>query len=286
MSVTDGMAHATLGTNTGGLCRIPAALCGIVGFKSTAGRISTEGVVPLSYSLDSVGPLANSVSCCAVVDAVIAGGRAKDAEPFPVEGLRLGAPRFCVLDDHVARSFEHALRRLSEAGTETALDELAEIPEINKGGGIVDMEAYAWHRPLVEKYADRYDPWILARFDLPKQQSAADYIDLLRARRDLIERVHRTSRRFDALVMPTVAITAPTLAELEGPEASTWANMLVLRNTMVGNFLDRTAISLPCHGAGEAPVGLLLIGEHGDDRRLLSLAAGVEGVVSPNQGNR
>ena len=292
VSVADGMAYATLGTDTGGSCRIPAALCGIVGFKSTAGRISTDGVVPLSFSLDSVGPLANSVSCCAIVDGVIAGGETVDAEPFPTGGLRLAVPRSYVLedlDDHVARTFEHALQRLSEAGakiTEIALSELTEIPAINKGGGIVGMEAYAWHRPFVEKYADRYDPWILARFDLPKQQSAADYIDLVGARRDLIERVHRVSRHFDALVMPTVAITAPTLAELEDPEASTRANILVLRNTMVGNFLDRTAISLPCHGEGEAPVGLMLIGEHGADRRLLSLAAGVEGVVSPNPDHR
>ena len=166
--------------------------------------------------------------------------------------------------------------------TEIALDELTEIPGVNRNGGIVGMEAHAWHRPFVDKYADRYDPWILARFDLPKQQSAADYIDAVRARRDLIERVHRVSRRFDALVMPAVAITAPTLAELEGPEASMRANLLVLRNTMVGNILDRTAISLPCHAEGEAPVGLMLVGEHGDDRRLLSLAAGIEGIVSPN----
>ncbi|MDP6773055.1 MAG: amidase [Rhodospirillales bacterium] len=226
VSVADGMAGATLGTDTGGSCRIPAALCGIVGFKSTAKRIPREGVVPLSASFDSVGPLANSVSCCAIVDSVVAGRQVKDAEPFPADGLRLSAPRSYVLDDlddHVARTYEHALRRLSEAGariTEIALDELTEIPGVNRNGGIVGMEAHAWHRPFVDKYADRYDPWILARFDLPKQQSAADYIDAVRARRDLIERVHRVSRRFDALVMPAVAITAPTLAELEGPEAS------------------------------------------------------------------
>ena len=141
---------------------------------------------------------------------------------------------------------------------------------------MVGAEAYAWHRPLLETRAEFYDPWVRARFDAGRAQSAADYIDLLHARARLTAAVHLRSRVFDALLLPTVQIVAPTIESMRDPDISNPTNLLCLRNTAIGNFLDRPAISIPCHAPGSAPVGLMLMGETLGDRRLLSIARGLE----------
>jgi aspartyl-tRNA(Asn)/glutamyl-tRNA(Gln) amidotransferase subunit A len=287
VSVTDAMAVGALGTDTGGSCRIPAALCGIVGYKPTAKRIPLSGVLPLSFSLDSVGPLAPTVACCATLDAIMAGEEPTEVEPFPVRGLRLAAPQAVVLeglDEPVSRSYAAALSALSKAGaviTHIALDELKEIATLNARGGFAASEAYAWHRKLIETKGAQYDPRVLMRIVRGKDIDAAEYIALNRGRADLIRRVAAITGRYDALVMPTVPLIAPPLAELEAEERYRKVNLQVLRNPTVANMLDRCAISLPCHAAGEAPVGLMLIGEHGGDRRLFEIAAGIEAIVSP-----
>ncbi|MEK7819683.1 MAG: amidase, partial [Pseudomonadota bacterium] len=159
VAVADGMVPAALGTDTGGSCRIPAALCGITGFKSTAARIPREGVIPLSSTLDSIGSLAHGVSCCAILDAVLAGGAPEAVQPPPIAGLTLALPKTYVLDgldETVARTFERALKALSAAGAilvEVPFAELAEIPVLNSRGGMVNAEAYAWHRPIIERAA-------------------------------------------------------------------------------------------------------------------------------------
>jgi aspartyl-tRNA(Asn)/glutamyl-tRNA(Gln) amidotransferase subunit A len=287
VSVTDGMAVGALGTDTGGSCRIPAALCGVVGYKPTAKRIPLGGVLPLSFSLDSVGPLAPTVACCAALDAIMAGEEPAEVEPFPVRGVRLAAPQAVVLeglDEPVSRSYAAALSALSKAGaaiTDIALDELNEIATLNARGGFAASEAYAWHRKLIETKGAQYDPRVLMRIVRGKDIDAAEYIALNRGRADLIRRVATITGRYDALVMPTVPLIAPPLAELEAEERYRKVNLQVLRNPTVANMLDRCAISLPCHAAGEAPVGLMLIGEHGGDRRLFEIAAGIEAIVSP-----
>jgi aspartyl-tRNA(Asn)/glutamyl-tRNA(Gln) amidotransferase subunit A len=287
VSVTDGMAVGALGTDTGGSCRIPAALCGIVGYKPTARRIPLGGVLPLSFSLDSVGPLAPTVACCAALDAIMAGEEPGDIEPFPLRGLRLAAPQAVVLDgldQAVARSYAGALSALSEAGAaiaDIALRELAEIATLNGRGSFAASEAYAWHRRLIEAKGGLYDPRVLMRIMGGKDMAAADYIELNRGRADLIRRVAAITHRYDALVMPTVPVIAPPLAALAAEEPYRKANLQLLRNPTVANMLDRCAISLPCHRHGEAPVGLMLIGEHGGDRRLFAIAAGIEAIVSP-----
>jgi aspartyl-tRNA(Asn)/glutamyl-tRNA(Gln) amidotransferase subunit A len=287
VSITDGMAFGALGSDTGGSCRIPAALCGIVGFKPTAHRIPTAGAFPLSTSLDSIGPLAATVACCAALDAVLAGEPAGDLPPFPLAGLRLALPQTMVLENvepAVARAFDSALDALRKAGVriaDIALRELAELRQINAKGGLAPPEAYAVHRALIAEAEKMYDPRVLVRILRGQEQEAADYIDLLNARADFIRRVAAVTAPYDALVMPTVPVTAPRLADLAADEAYRHANFLVLRNPSVANFLDRCSISIPCHRAGEAPVGLMLIGEHGADRRLLALAAAIEAVVSP-----
>ena len=287
VSVTDGMAMAALGTDTGGSCRIPAALCGIVGFKPTAARVPTAGTMPLSQTLDSIGPLAPTVACCAVLDAVLAGQAPDELEAFPLDGLRLAVPQTLVLDGldrDVSGAFAAALSALSGAGArivDIPLRELAELAQVNRKGGFVTAEAYAVHRPLIKVKGKDYDPFVLARIERGKEQDAADYIELQWLREEMIRRLNETTAPFDALLMPTVPIIAPTFRELAAPETARATNMLLLRNPAIANFFDRCAISIPCHRAGDAPVGLMLIGESGADRRLFAIAEAVEGLVSP-----
>jgi aspartyl-tRNA(Asn)/glutamyl-tRNA(Gln) amidotransferase subunit A len=285
VSVADRMAVAALGTDTGGSVRIPAAVCGIVGFKPTARRVPIDGVVPLSTSLDSIGPLANSVECCAIVDAVFAGEPIAIPAAAPLAGLRLAVPMHFVMDDLdpvVATAFERALKALSGVGVKIEridLPALNELNTINARGTFAAAEAYAWHRKLIERRGADYDPFVHPRIMRGKEMGAADYIDLLAARADLQKRVSAITSNYDAVVMPTCAIAAPTLDEVSTPDGFTRKNMLLLRNTTVGNFLDRCGISLPCHAPGELPVGFMLMGEAMADKRLLAIARSAAPVV-------
>lgn len=282
IAVTEQMTVASLGTDTGGSCRIPAALCGIVGFKPSAASVPQDGVSPLSSSLDSVGTLGASVECVAILHEVLASDSIMPLTDVRLEGLRLAVPETLVLDgmdDTVAATFEKALQRLQQAGVRIehiALTELGELPAINGKGGFAAAEAWAWHRELIGEARDRYDPNVVARIEKGRDQSAADYIDLLAARANLQRRVAAISSQYDALVFPTVPTVAPTIADMEDPQRFHEANLLMLRNPSVANFLDRCSLSLPCHQHGSAPVGLMLTGEHGADRRLLGIARAVE----------
>jgi aspartyl-tRNA(Asn)/glutamyl-tRNA(Gln) amidotransferase subunit A len=288
VSITDEMAYAALGTDTGGSCRIPAALCGTVGFKPTARRVPLEGVFPLSHSLDSVGSLAASVSCCAAIDAVLAGEAVTPLPALAVNSLRFAVPQTYVLDgmdDTVARTFEAALAKLRAAGAsivDIPLRELGELPGINAKGGFPAAEAYALHKDLMAQKGGGYDPRVRVRIMRGTEQNEADYLALRAARADLIERVRKLTGEYDAVLMPTVPLVAPLLSDVDSDEAFGRLNLLMLRNPTVANFLDRCAVSVPCHRAGDAPVGLGLMGEHGTDRWLLAIAAAVESVVSPS----
>ena len=285
VAVADGMAYAGLGTDTGGSCRVPAAMCGIVGYKPTARRVPITGILPLSTSLDSVGPLANSVACCAAVDAIFAGVALPDLKPLPLAGLRLAVPSNYMLDGldaEVAATFSRALARLSAAGarvTHVAFAALDAIPAANATGGITAPEAWAWHRKLIAAKADGYDPRVLKRIMGGERMGAADYIDVLGARASIIARFDAETAPYDALVMPTCALVPPAIAALDDEAEYTRVNMLQLRNTAAGNFLDRCAISLPCHRPGDAPVGLMLMGETMGDARLFAIAAAVEEII-------
>jgi aspartyl-tRNA(Asn)/glutamyl-tRNA(Gln) amidotransferase subunit A len=285
VSITDGMAHGALGTDTGGSCRIPAAYCGIVGYKPTARRIPLDGGVPLSVTLDSYGPIARSVGCCAAMDAVLADEPIAPVAPRPVKGLRLAMPTTVMLDDlsgTVARAFEHALDRLADAGAvieRIVVPEFAEVAALNVGGGFSAAESWAWHRALIARKAELYDPRVISRIRRGESLSAADYVDLLGIRRTIIAGFERRVAPYDALIAPTVAITTPVIADLAQDAAYTKANMLSLRNCALINILDGCAISLPCHREGEAPVGLMLAAAGGSDRRIFELASGVEPIV-------
>ncbi len=286
VSVADRMAVAALGTDTGGSVRIPAAVCGIVGFKPTARRVPIDGVVPLSTSLDSIGPLANSVEDCAIVDAVFAAEPVSVPEPMPLAGLRLAVPRHFIMDELdavVAKAFERALKALAAKGVKIDhidLPHLNELPAINAKGGFAASEAYAWHRELIARRHNDYDQFVAPRIMRGKEMSAADYIDLLGKRADLCRRVSAITSNYDAVAMPTCAIVAPTLDEVSTAEGFTRKNLLLLRNTTVGNFLDRCSISLPCHAMGELPVGFMLMGEAMADKRVLAMARSVAPAVA------
>ncbi|MBB5692427.1 amidase [Muricoccus pecuniae] len=287
VAVADGMGFGAIGSDTGGSCRVPAALCGITGFKPTARRVPTAGAFPLSTTLDSIGPLAPSAACCAVLDAVMAGEEgAAPPSPMPLEGLRLGLPSATYLFDGLApaviAAFDIALRRLEAAGAkliDVALPELAEIPAANATGGFAASEAWALHRELIGRSRELYDPMILARIERGSSMTAAELIALMSERARIIAAIAPRTAPFDAIVAPTCPLTPPSIAELEAVEDFNRVNLLLLRNTAVGNFLDRCSISLPCHAEGEAPVGLMLTGEHGGDRRLLAVARAVEGAL-------
>ena len=287
VSVTDGMAFAALGTDTGGSCRIPAALCGLTGFKPTAARVPQDGVLPLSSSLDSVGTIAASVACCAALDAVLSGEDSFDLPSIPLDGLRLAVPQTLVfdgVDSNVSRAFARAQSKLSNAGVQIVdipLRELAELQQINAKGGFGAAESYAFHRPLIAAKHDLYDPRVLSRILRGKEQNAADYIDLLNARNDFIRRVRTIVAPYDALLMPTVPVVAPRLRDLESEDAYRDVNLLILRNPTVANFLDGCSISIPCHEPGDAPVGLMLIGQTNGDARILAIAATIEYLVTP-----
>jgi aspartyl-tRNA(Asn)/glutamyl-tRNA(Gln) amidotransferase subunit A len=285
VSIADGMAHGALGTDTGGSCRIPAAYNGIVGFKPTQRRVPLDGGVPLSFTLDSFGPLARTVGCCAVLDAVLADEPVRPLQPRPVKGMRLAVPTTVALDeleDEVARTFERALEALSRQGAlieRIAVPEFLDVGVMNAKGGFAASESYAWHRYLLTSKGDVYDPRVSSRILRGEGLSAADYIDLLGARRSLIARTAVRIAPYDAFVMPTSAITPPRIADLADDKAFTKANLLSLRNCTLINMIDGCAISLPAHREGEAPVGLMLAASSGSDRRIFELAAGMEDVI-------
>jgi aspartyl-tRNA(Asn)/glutamyl-tRNA(Gln) amidotransferase subunit A len=286
VAVADGMVAAGLGTDTGGSCRIPAAFCGIVGYKPTARRVPIAGVLPLAPSLDSVGPLAPSVACCAEIDAILAGDNPTAPPPARLDGLRLAVPENMVLDgmdDVVAALFDRALSTLSAAGARIErirFADFAELPAVNAKGGFAASEGYAWHRHLLATRGSGYDPRIRVRIARGEHMAAADYLDLLQARTRLIASFDRATAPYDGVLMPSVPIIAPRIADLDDERAYNSVNMLILRNTAIGNFFDRCAISLPCHRDGEPPVGLMLMGETMGDARLFEIAAAVEAALS------
>lgn len=287
VSVTDGMAVVGIGSDTGGSVRIPSALCGLTGFKPTQRRVPIEGTLPLSTSLDSIGPLAASVRCCAIVDAVLAGEAPLPPPARELPGARLAIPETLVLADMdavVAAAFERACATLQTAGARIqriAVPEFAELGRLHARGTLASAEAWAWHRALLNARGDEYDPRVGLRMRGGETMGAADYVDLVKARRRWIAQVEARIAGFDALLMPTVPIVAPLIGELQGSDQAYFAaNGLILRNPTLINFLDGCALSLPCHAAGAAPVGLMLAAAGGRDHDLLALGEAVEQALA------
>jgi aspartyl-tRNA(Asn)/glutamyl-tRNA(Gln) amidotransferase subunit A len=286
----DGMCVMALGSDTRGSIRIPAAFCGITGFKPTARRVPREGAFPLSYTLDSVGPLANSVACCAAYDAILAGEPAEPLPELPAKGLRLLLPKSVVrdgLDREVKESFENSLERLQGAGamvTEMPVPAFDRQSEYFKGGGYAGAEAYAIHRKNKERLPE-YDPRVAKRVLLGADLSAADYVDLGLLRAEFRREVSAALAPFDAFVLPTVPCIAPPIAEVDASDEAYFRwNTRILGIVGLVNFLDGCAASLPCHERAHvpsrAPVGLMVCGPAMSDRRILAVAAAIERALA------
>lgn len=283
VATADGMGFAGLGSDTGGSCRLPAAFCGIVGWKPTARRVPLHGTLPLSPTLDSIGPLARSVDCCALLDRLMAGEEIWSPLPrSSVAGLRLGVLQGYVTEDWdsaVTETFERTLVLLSAAGARVealTVPELPEIPAALTRCSFAAAESWSWHRDIVARDAAAYDPRTLPRIHRGAQMLAADYVWLNAERARLIAAITRQITQFDAVLMPTCPITPPAIADVELEADYNRINTLVNRNPTIANFLDGCAISLPCHRPGDAPVGLMMMGGSMGDARLLSVAAAVE----------
>ncbi len=285
VAVVDGMCDIAVGSDTGGSTRIPAALCGLVGFKPTRHRVPTGGAFPLSFTLDSIGPMARTVAECFAADAVLAGHDDVRVEAAPLNGLRIGVARGFPLDDldaAVAGAFEAALKTLSRAGvklTDVTCDAFDAVTRVNARGGIVPAEAYAIHRARLARAGDRIDPFIAARIRRGETMTAADYVDNLRERAAAIELMNDVAAEFDALIMPTTPIVAPLMSEVRSADGFNRINALLLRNTATVNFLDQCAISLPLAFDAGLPRGLMLIGRTDHDQDLFEVALAIEPLL-------
>lgn len=284
ISVADGMAAAAIGTDTGGSVRIPAALNGLVGFKPTARRVPLDGVLPLSFSLDSVGPIARSVNDCALLDAVLADERGTPP-PVALRELRLAVPTSMVQADlsaDVAGAFAAALTRLSEAGVklvELSMKEFELAAEFGRPNVLSSAQAFWWHRPFLQ-HAAAYDPRVLVRIRPGELVDAAAYIDMLRLRERFVRAVASAVTGYDALLMPTTPDVAPPIADVVASDENyvRW-NGRMLRNTSLVNLFDGCALSLPCHQEGAAPVGLMVAGPANADRQVLAVGLALERIV-------
>lgn len=285
VAVADGMVPLAIGSDTGGSCRTPAAYNGIVGYKSSTGRVSTVGAYPLSKTLDSIGPLAQTVDCCALADAVMAGDWDGVIEA-PRHSLRFAMPRDYfsgVLDEAVTSAFDRAAAHLSQAGIlieEAAFPELAQLPGINAKGGISAVEAFLHHRAQIAEKGDGYDQRVRRRIESGALISAPDYVELLAMRQKLIRQFNAAMTGFNAIVMPTTCNAPPPISALARDEDYSKLNFMSLRNTFTGNFLDCCGISLPMHREGEPPTGLMLMAPHGQDQQMFTIAKVVEGMLA------
>jgi aspartyl-tRNA(Asn)/glutamyl-tRNA(Gln) amidotransferase subunit A len=286
VAVADGMCEIAIGSDTGGSTRAPASFCGIVGWKPSRQRVPTQGAFPLSYTLDSIGPMARSVAECFAADAAMAGEELAALEAAPLAGLRLGIPQgfpLSGLDATVTAAWQAALGRLGKAGvrlSDETIPLLDEMVQVNTKGGFAPPEAFAIHRERMARRAADIDEHVRARIERGRTVSAADYVEMAQDRARLIAAMDARLSDFDALILPTTPIVAPRIADIATPETFGPANMLTLRNTSTLNFFDLCAISLPMPRAGGLPTGLMLAARNGQDRRLFRIAAAVEKLLA------
>ncbi len=282
VAVAAGMAPMALGSDTGGSVRIPASLCGTVGLKTTVGQVSRAGVFPLSWSLDSVGPLTRSVADAALVYQHIQGVDARDpstqaAQPQDVltglhdgvRGLRLAFAE-TVFWDEADADVSAAVRACGDVFTDLGAHvERLDFPEaaaalaLNPRGLVIAAEAYTLHQERLETQLEQYDPIISQRMIQGKQISATDYLNTTRAWDRLRQQVQRRLCDVDALLVPTTMIAARPMAEADASmDAYTACNLRYLRNTSIGNILGLCGLSVPC-GFTRAglPIGLMIYGK-------------------------
>lgn len=281
VAAADGIGEIAIGTDTGGSTRIPAAFCGVTGFKPTVKRVPRTGAFPLSFTLDSIGPIARSVADCANADAVLAGETPSPLAAIDLKGVRAGLVQGYPiegLDETVGKAYPLALAKLGShwKAADITLKALDVMYTANERGGVAPPEAYAIHRTLLAEAGEGVDPNVRMRLLRSEKTSAADYILALRDRESGIAQMDAVFDQVDVLVMPTVQIVAPSMDEVSTAESFTRRNVQALMNTAIWNFFDTCAISLPIRLGNALPCGLMLVGRHGGDRKLLAVAAAVE----------
>jgi aspartyl-tRNA(Asn)/glutamyl-tRNA(Gln) amidotransferase subunit A len=295
-SVAAGMALATVGTDTGGSIRIPAAACGIVGLKPTFGEISIEGVVPLSRTMDHVGPLTATVAdACLMYHALVGDPAAALPAPMPVSALRLAVPRpyFCdLLDREVRRAFEGALDRLRSTVarvTDIEIKHAADIAPIYLH--IVLADAAAYHAATLDAMPERYTPAVRQRLEMGRYILAEDYVRALAGREVLRREVDAALAHHDGLVLPTLPIPAPPLGAntVDLDSRTEPVRNVMLRLTQLFDITGHPAISLPSGTTSAGlPCGVQLVGCRHETDALLRMALACEpyiaGAAAPRSG--
>jgi Asp-tRNA(Asn)/Glu-tRNA(Gln) amidotransferase A subunit family amidase len=283
------LADIGLGSDTGGSIRIPAALSGLVGFKSTARLVPTLGALPLSTTLDTVGAITRDVLGAIQAHEILA------ARKVLIQAKSLEAYRVALitsvfeddLDETVSRVWQRSLSNLSKLGLQIdqiELPELREISHMNRSGGFSPIESYRWHKDLISKHENEYDPRVAKRILLGRTATESDYATLQRERREWINKVAAKLAHFDAVLSPTVPMVAPSIASIATDDAEFFrVNTLLLRNPSIINLLDGCAISLPCQSSEELPVGLMLWHSAMRDDTLLNLALSVQDSLAKTQ---
>ena len=285
VAVGDGMCAVTIGTDTGGSTRIPAALCGLVGFKPSKQRVPTIGAYPLSSTFDSIGVMARSVHACVRTDEIIAGKGHHAFAPDALLGVRVGVVQgapLAELDETVQKRFDFAIDSVKRAGADVS-DEviglLDEAATVNAKGGLVAPEAFKLYGAILKAHGSEIDPNIRARIERGRTIDSKLYHEMVGERSRLVRAMNNRLSDLNVIAMPTCPIVAPTFAEVAAPESWARSNAMVLRNTAIANFFDMTAISLPIPGTG-LPVGFMLLARNGQDHRLYRIAAAVERLWS------
>ena len=285
VAVADGMTVAALGSDTGGSVRLPAALNGVCGFKPTAVRVPVVGAIPLSVTHDSVGPIAQTVACCARIDAVLAGEVYGPSPTRSLRGVRMLKPNSLIwreLDPEVEASANAAVEKLQAAGAEIIEAPLALLDELFGRPGLVAAEALDWHNANINMNGEGYDPRVWLRMQAGRDVTRGQYSAALAYRRFWIDRMNLALAAYDAVICPTLACIAPEIAPLIANDDLFFkTNARILRNTAWVNFMDGCALTIPCHQEGSAPVGLQLVGLHGRDHDILALGLACEAVLSP-----
>jgi len=295
VAVAEGIVSASLGSDTAGSCRIPAAFNGVVGVKPSYGRMSLNGIFPLSPTLDAPGPIAVDVDSCFILDQLMSGNISPAAElphlhPAELDQVRLVVPRARVmqdLDEAVKVAFERSLDAIAATGArivEADLPILDRCDDFFIERPVVVREVWLHHRQMLEQHLDEYDPFVGLRMgagaDISDEEQQARY----RERAQLVSDFEQdfANLRADALLYPTVACVPPAISETEDTENARRVNLRCLRNTATVNYFDGCAMSLPCHDRGEAPVGLMLSSVNGNDDQLYRIAAAIEATLPPN----
>jgi aspartyl-tRNA(Asn)/glutamyl-tRNA(Gln) amidotransferase subunit A len=288
VAVAGGLSPCAIGSDTGGSIRAPASFCGIVGFKTSEGRIDKQGVFPLSRTLDTIGPLAHTVEDCVLIDMALRGQSSNSVRPIDLSGVEFVAPDKSGIDDAepaVAANLETALKRLAGAGAKVTSRPIPQIGAMRalsaKYGSFVAIEAYAEHRAIFDSAdAQRMDRRVVKRA-LGGRVPERDVLNLQRGREELIAAL-TDELKGALLVLPATPMTAPAIDALErDDELFRVTNLRAIHYTFLGNLFRMCGLALPS-GADAAglPTGVQFLAPGGDDDRLLSIGLSMESALS------